>query len=195
MGTWGVHSFDNDDAKEWAAAYREMGLAVAKSTIDVALGDLRNGGLPADLASRAIAAAEAVAYALGRGSPAGIEAFAGAPVADVGAAQDLIENADAAVTAISEASELKVLWTEANQFEDWLAVMEDLQQRLIGDAINNVQDVREAPVGTAPPAAETSQNDDVLAAISKLSADVQLLRQETAENILRLAELIEARDQ
>lgn len=203
MGTWGVHSFENDDAVDWAAAYREMGLGVAKSTIDVALGDLQNGALAADLSCRAIAAAEAVAFALGRGSTDGDKVFSGAPVADRAAAEALIENADDVVSGVENASQLKLLWTEADQFDDWSASLTDLRARLNGGTPNDAQPeiaqnaasapVERAPTATAQPQSAAS-NDAVLAAISQLSADVQKLRQEVAESALRLAEIIEARD-
>lgn len=196
MGTWGVHSFENDDATEWAAAYRDMGLSVAKSTIDVAMGDLQGGGLPADLAFRAIAACEAVAFALGRGTSAATEAFGRAPVADAAAAEELIEDASALVGAVLETSELKVMWTEAGRFDDWSAVLVDLQARLNGP-VANVPEPVVAPVAQAAPtptADVPGDAGDVHAAIAQLTAEVRALRQETAENILRLAELIEARD-
>jgi len=195
MGTWGVHSFDNDDATAWAEAYREMGLDVAKSTIDVALGDLQNGALSADLAARAIAAAEAVAFALGRGSADGKKVFAGGPVADAAVAEALIESAEAVVSGVENASQLKVLWTEADQLDDWTASLTELRSRIIGGglAAAEVVDAPVAHTATAPaPAAST--DDAVLAAIAKLSAEVQQLRREVAESAVRLAEIIEARD-
>ena len=198
MGTWGPHSFDNDDATAWAEAYREMGLDVAKSTIDVALGDLQNGALSADLAARAIAAAEAVAFALGRGSADGVKVFSGAPVADMAAAEALIESADAVVSGVENASQLKVLWTEADQLDDWTAALAELRSRIVGGVTAAPEKAADAPVeqshapATSAPTAST--NDAVLAAIAQLSADVQQLRREVAESALRLAEVIEARD-
>ena len=65
MGTWGVHSFENDDAMEWAAAYRERGMPVVSGTLEVALQDFDDDKLTVDIACRALAAIEAVAMVLG----------------------------------------------------------------------------------------------------------------------------------
>ena len=104
MDTWGVDSFENDDAKEWAQAYREMGLFVAKSTMEVALGDFQaGGGVSADVARRAIAAVEAVGFAVGRGSPAKRRRLLpAAPAADPGEAEALVPMARRCIGSHSE---------------------------------------------------------------------------------------------
>ncbi|MDA8587175.1 DUF4259 domain-containing protein [Rhodobacteraceae bacterium] len=194
MASWGVHSFENDDATAWAAAYCEMGLDVAKSTIDVARGDLENGALSADLSCRAIAACEAIAFALGRGSPAAVQAFSGAPAADRGIAQDLTDDSDALLEAITSASELKVIWSNANQYDAWAASLMELRSRLVvREPASVAPEPQRRPVAAEAGTPVAAGSDDIHAAIAALSADVRLLRQEMAENILRLAELIEAR--
>ena len=195
METWGPHSFDNDVAKDWAAAYRDMGLTVAKSTIDVALGDAQNNALSADLSCRAIAAAEAVAFAAGRGSPEALAIFAGAPTADQTDADAICEDAATLLKAILAASELKIQWIDANQEGVWAASVTELKARLVDEGAVVPDATPDPLLRPARPAATADASlDAISASIAALSDDVQRLRQEMAENMLRLAELIEARD-
>lgn len=197
MATWGVHSFENDDAKEWAAAYREMGLFVAKSTMEVALGDFKNGALQADVAARAVAAVEAVAFALGRGTPDAAEAFQGAPVADATEAQGLVPLAEDTLAAVTGGSELGVIWSESGpDHENWLASLSDLQARVTGDALATVPDpVAEAQISTLEqPAPREAAPDDVHATIRKLTREVQALREEMHSGLAEIAKMIGARN-
>jgi hypothetical protein len=194
MATWGPDSFDNDDAKEWAAAYREMGIFVAQSTMEVALGDFKTAGLRADVASRAVAAVEAVAFALGRGSAAGTEAFAGAPEANPSDAEALLPTTEEVLAAVTGGSELNTQWTEAGADEHakWAAAIADLQARLSG--------VAAAPAGGAPAEASASQETvqsgadqaELLAAVEQLSNELQIVRKEMRAGMTELAKRIGA---
>ncbi len=198
MASWGVDSFENDDAVEWAAAYRENGLAVAGSTLQVALGDAENANLRADIATRAIAAVEAVGFALGRGSADANKLFEGAPAADPAQAAALVEKCDQFLTVVAAESELNEIWKNAapGEHEKWLAALETLRARLAGAS------ARPARVATAPsPAgeplvepsvvADDAELDDIRMMISSLSADIDALREEMNQNFRKLARYID----
>ena len=195
MGTWGPDSFENDDAKEWAAAYREMGIFVAKSTMEVALGDFKNGALRADVACRAVAAVEAVAFALGRGSTGAAEVFAGAPEADRAEAEALLAMTEDVLAAVSGGSELSILWTEAGPGEQakWTAAMADLQARVSGVSAEPVV-APEAPqtAAAAQPVQSGADQAELLAAIEQLGAELQVVRKEMRAGMTELAKRIGA---
>lgn len=206
MEPWGVHSFENEDAKEWCQAYREMGLPVAGSTLDVALGDFQQANLSASIACRAVAAVEAVAYALGRGSPEANEAFRGAPDADPSDATALIEKCNEAIKAITGGSGLSAYWKETRpgEHEAWMASMNALQARVNGGEA----EVEEAPEETSEPhtpvrapqpqpadddATLQEQLKEIRNAISGLESDIEVLRQEMREGLVELARHISRR--
>lgn len=193
MGTWGVHSFENDDAVEWAAAYCEMGLDVAASTLHVALEDHSNNRLSSGIAARAVAAVEAVAFALGRGSPEAARLFERAPAADPATAEALLSEASEALSAVAGGSELARYWKEAGADEHagWAASLSELGARLGrpgAELAQAPQAVRPAPA--AAPPAETDI-EEVLRAIDGLSVDIAALREEMVENFARLAQSID----
>ncbi|MEM9426539.1 MAG: DUF4259 domain-containing protein [Pseudomonadota bacterium] len=199
MEAWGVDSFENKDAKEWCQAYREMGLPVAKSTLDVALGDLQSASLGADIACRAIAAVEAVAYALGRGSPEAQDLFRGAPDADPADAAALLDRCNEAIEAITGGSGLAAYWENAksDKHAAWLASLTALQSRLNGGArATRDRSEPEAPKGTSeiPVAAGTAPLEDQLAdirnALAGLEADIEVMRQEMREGLIELAKRV-----
>lgn len=206
MEIWGVHSFENEDAREWCQAYREMGLPVASSTIDVALGDFEHASLSAGIACRAIAAIEAVAYAIGRGSPEAMQAFQGAQEADPQEAEVLIDKCNRAIKAITGGSGLSAHWTDANpgDHDAWIASISDLQERLNGggmeapsappepEAPRDVTKPR-PPTPPQPAAVDTSLEDqlnDIRAAIGGLETDIEVMRQEIREALIEIAKRI-----
>ncbi len=201
MAIWGVHSFENDDAKDWCQAYREMGLPVAGSTLDVALGDFQQSNLSAGIACRAVAAVEAVAFALGRGTRDSIQAFQGAPDADLNDAKALIEKCNEAIKAITGSSGLAAHWENADPRDQdaWLAAMDTLQARLNGGGSVEPQvevAEREAPKAAVPPQAASvdaslqEQLADIRNAISSLEADVEVMRQEVREGLIEIAKRV-----
>jgi Domain of unknown function (DUF4259) len=131
VGAWGTGSFENDDAKDWAAgvdkiAPEELTRILARAADDPEY-------LEAPAAYIAVAAAEAVA------------AFGGAPGGSVPAA--IIEWATAHPQAITPElkglairtlervrtnSEVKDLWMQADGLNDWIAAIRELQGRLGG---------------------------------------------------------------
>ena len=197
MGTWGVHSFENDDAVEWAAAYREMGLPVAESTIQIALSDHSNNSLTSDLACRAIAAVEAVAFTLGRGSAEAEMAFDGGPEPDVAAAEALISECENVMAAITGGSALKELWSAvgAAEHENWQASLTELRARLNGAAVVELAEPEAEPVESAGAAPRNTELEEIRMAIVALTGELQAMRQESSENFRRLAKRIEGLDQ
>lgn len=184
----GDHNFDNNDAQEWADAYCQMGLPVAASTLEVALGDFEGSGLTADIARRGIAAAEAVALVLGRGSDKAAEAFAGAPEADPSDAQALLPDCMRLIDAISGGPDAQPP-----------AALVELKARLKGETPN----ISDTPVVSEEPARPRSEPVEVVAAetdleeirlaIANLSSDMDALRRELAEGIVRLEQKIGGR--
>ena len=193
MALWGVNSFENDDAQEWSAAYREVGLPVAKSTIEVALSDKDSGGLSLDLSCRAIAAVEAVAFALGRGSSAAADAFAGAPEADVIAANALIPECDKMLDAILSGSGLEVHWSETGgDYEKWNEALSALRARVHGESIVTADfgGGDEIQADLSEPMKSTPYHGDVQVAIEHLSSEIQDLRRDMDEKLRLLADMI-----
>ncbi len=198
MSVWGVHSFENDDAVEWAAAYRDMGLSLAGSTIKIAISDHVDNKLSASIGFRAVAAVEAVALALGRGTADAAEKLAGAPEADPAAARELVPEANELIMCVTSGSELSGLWRNAglDEHEKWLAALEELRARINGapeDAAETIENPAAPPVPLerAAPASPASESSDAQHAIAALTREVETLRQEMVENFARLARQIE----
>jgi len=134
MGAWDATSFGNDKANDWA-----YGLDGSSdlSYIEAALQNILDQGdeyIETPDSEEGIAAAEVVAWLLGRPSP--VNAFT-QKIADWVAAhpikppQSTTDKALAVLTRIQrEPSELKDLWEHD---PDWIAAISDLQQRLSGE--------------------------------------------------------------
>lgn len=189
----GVHSFDNDDAVQWAQAYCEMGFDVASSTIRIALEDFSNNRLSASIAARGVAAVEALAFALGRGSPDAQRYFKSAPPADPEAAAELVDEAGELLGAIAKASELSTYWAEAGPAEhaEWVKSIEGLKSRVLGSA--RAPEPAPAAASVAPvaapsptSAAEVEDIDALAEAILMLSRDIEGLRAEMNDGFARI---------
>ncbi|MBV9431016.1 MAG: DUF4259 domain-containing protein [Hyphomicrobiales bacterium] len=141
MGTWGMGSFENDGAADFAWDIAEGGLPVIEKAFDNVLGAKDShfeGG------NEAIAAAEVVAKLSGRGSPsldeiqereedAEVEEFTLVKwIASVKApvSQELVEKARRAVARVLADSELAELWRESKNFDEWKRNVDDLAKRL-----------------------------------------------------------------
>ena len=185
MEPTGAHNFDNNDAREWAEAYRQMGLGVAASTLEVALGDFESSGLTPDIGRRAIVAVEAVAFVLGRGSDEAAAAFAGAPEADVSDAQALLPDCVRLIDAISGGPDAVPP-----------APLAELKSRLKGEApVAAHTETAQAPsarVRSEPVAVVASETDleDIRLAIANLSSDLDALRREMSQGFARLEQMI-----
>lgn len=133
MGTWGIGSFENDDAADFMIDALESGdLSLLGEMFDNVLTSTEYVEAPD--ATVAIAAAEIVAAALGRPTPAaqqeeGLTEWLARirPTLDA----DLATRARTALTRIlADNSELRELWEETDEFQDWQAVVTELLSHL-----------------------------------------------------------------
>ena len=129
MGAWGIGNFDNDDAADWVYELAESdGKDVLLAALEEATAD---GYLEAPVCSVALAAAEVVASLLGNAGkrlPDEVRKWVEANDAEVG--HDLLTLARAAVTRIKQDSELRELWEETDDYEQWVSLQNDLLKRL-----------------------------------------------------------------
>ena len=134
MGTWSHEPFGNDTASDWAYDLEEQkDFSLVAQAIQ---GVLDNGQdyLDADLAVEAIAAVEVLAKALGRGTQTDaytekVDAWLASIKAKPSA--DLLSGAQAALARImGPDSELKELWEDSEDFENWVSSIKALQTAL-----------------------------------------------------------------
>jgi Domain of unknown function (DUF4259) len=136
MGTWGVGSFDNDTAADWAITLGSGGgMDHVKRALDDALNVDLTAALPADVAECAIAAAEVVARLHGSEgveSPYSEPADRWIQVHNVAPESKLLRRAAAVVDRVAAApSELADLWDESGDGQAWREEMSRLQSRLL----------------------------------------------------------------
>ncbi|MFZ4573191.1 MAG: DUF4259 domain-containing protein [Phycisphaerales bacterium] len=129
MAAWGFGNFENDDALDWTADLIDIGeelIPEAFARVKEAVDDY----LEADLCSFALAAAEVVAAMNGKPSadlPEEVtEWLTGRPAP----AADLLSSARSAVLAIFRSSELRDVWKQQEQLEEWEPRVQDLSRRL-----------------------------------------------------------------
>jgi len=123
VGTWSHEPFGNDSANDWAYDLDgQTDFSLVAQAVQAVL-DNGNDYLDADVAVEAVAAAEVLAKALGRGTQADaytekvdawLESIAVKP------SPDLLSKAQAALTRIvGPDSELRELWEDSDDFESW----------------------------------------------------------------------------
>lgn len=127
MGTWGSGPFENDAAMDWTADFESHGTAAVRSAI-AAVRAIRDPDV--DASSAAIAACACVAAALD-GDVRAIPEESRATLVNVGPSLDSM-NAEAreALHQVMAKSELRELWEESGELEDWLASSNALLTRL-----------------------------------------------------------------
>jgi len=130
MGAWGHGHFENDDASDWLYELEASGdLSVVITALDAVSQD------PADYVEsptccNALAAAEIVAALNGKPS-SNLPEIAGTWVrGKPEPGSDAVSKARAAVERIRTNSELRELWEESDDFENWLKVVDDVHRRL-----------------------------------------------------------------
>lgn len=130
MGAWGHGNFENDDALDWVAELEESGQAA----IDAALGAVTTDAedyIEAPECSKALAAAETVAAMRGKPAtklPEEVSTWVkGKPAPNPAT----IKQAATACDAVLTDSELKELWEESGDFEQWRSSVADLNSRLV----------------------------------------------------------------
>lgn len=135
MGTWGIDSFENDDASDWSFELAAGGVPYVRST-------LRDADVPAtvyldaDLACMALAAADTVARlrgAVGQSDAYTEEVDAWVASVSEGPDPELVALSIRVLDrVIGEGSELRELWAESDSEDEWLASVASLRQRLGG---------------------------------------------------------------
>lgn len=129
MGTWGLGSFENDVAQDWAADLLDIGEELIPEAFD-RVKEFQDDYLEAELCSFALAAAEVVAALNGKpGSdlPQEISDWVqGRPAPTA----ELLASARNAVSAITRDSELRENFTDSGELEEWEPRIADLSRRL-----------------------------------------------------------------
>jgi hypothetical protein len=133
MGAWGPGSFDNDDAADFLADLLDSGdTSLLRETLDNVLTSTEYVEAPD--ASQAIVAAEVVAAALGRASPAAArKAPLMAWLARIRPRIDAtlaLQCADALSRILAPNSELRELWEASDEFAEWRATLEELRSQV-----------------------------------------------------------------
>lgn len=138
MGAWGLKNFENDDALDFVHVIIETNASLADlSSIIGAVAmisdkDDSDYGPDAHDSTRALAAIEL------------ITALKGNPASDfpnnarnwvtknrkIVVQKELIEKSRQAIWQVKANSELKELWEESDEYDDWLSVLNDLEERI-----------------------------------------------------------------
>ena len=129
MGAWGIGNFDNDDAADWVYELAESdGTAVLAAALE---GATSEGYLEAPVCAAALAAAEVVAALLGNAGkalPDEVRKWVADNDAEV--SHDLLALSRAAVMRVKENSELRELFQDSDDFQQWISLQDDLLKRL-----------------------------------------------------------------
>jgi hypothetical protein len=130
MGAWGHRSFENDDALDWVADLMESDdLEIVESAL-AAVTDEESDYRESSECSMAVAAAEVVAALNGNAAkslPKEVKKWLRDRRKPPKA---LVALARRAVDGIADNSELKELWEETKNFENWTSALDDLRARL-----------------------------------------------------------------
>ncbi len=130
MAAWGYYNFDNDTAADFAEDFKAEPSADMLAQALAAVAD--DEYLDADVASEALAAAEIVVAILGkpaRNFPADLLGII--PRLDLSHVEPLRRPAQHAVMAVlREESELRELWEDSDEFDNWQGLQRQLLKRL-----------------------------------------------------------------
>jgi hypothetical protein len=130
MGAWGIKNFENDSALDWLGDFSEnQNAEFIEETLLVVLEN--EDYLEVDDCSYALAAAEILA-ALNHHKSSdfpeeGLEEILSIHVENL---TELKELAKTTILKIKSNSELKELWEESEEYDQWVAVLDDLGKRL-----------------------------------------------------------------
>lgn len=131
MGAWGHKSFENDSALDWLCDLGDAEPSLVSETLD-AVGDAAEDAyVDVDEACAALAAAELVAAALGKGDDR-LNKDAASWLKDSRAVVETVGAARArrAVERLFKSSELRKLWDENGANTEWHADVRELLERL-----------------------------------------------------------------
>lgn len=130
MGAWGHESFANDSALDWLETLVRGEPALLTATLERAA-DAENEYLEVDESAAALAAAELVAAAFGRGCDRlPDKARAWVRVHGQVACEAGTDRARRAVQRVFQDSELRELWEENGEDTEWHADVRELLRRL-----------------------------------------------------------------
>lgn len=132
MGAWGVGNFENDIALDWVHELEEFDNL---SLIDKVISDaLEEEYLDSDLGCEVLAAVETVARLLGNfggnsSDNKDIDNWVRTHTFKV--STKLLENSKKVLKhVLSDKSELKELWEETEDYQEWLAEVTNLEKRI-----------------------------------------------------------------
>lgn len=134
MGAWGTLNFENDTALDLVYEIEEEGANRIKIAIEAVNSREEDSFLDSDLCSEALAAIEYIAAAKDKVSedfPEDAEEWlTPANKESLLAIRNLISNSKQAIDRIKHNSELKDLWEETEDFEEWNKVLDGLVTRI-----------------------------------------------------------------
>ena len=131
MGAWGYRSFDNDSAFDWLGDLENEDASVVDETLALVANEAADEYLDVDAACAALAAAELVAAAHGKGTDRLCDeaaAWLEEHRSDLDASSIVL--ARAAVERVLLASELRDLWAESESHAEWQRDVNELIARL-----------------------------------------------------------------
>jgi hypothetical protein len=134
MGTWAVDAFGNDEACDWAHGLEEVDdLSLVQSALE-AVTTTDGEYLDAGIATEALVAVEVIARLQGHWGERGAYS---APVDDWVEKNRLKPSKELAQMAIevigrilADDSELKELWQDSEEYDAWVAAVEELRGRV-----------------------------------------------------------------
>jgi len=140
MGTWAIDAFGNDDACDWTYELEKVNdLSLVEAALDVVINSGEEG-VESSEATEAIAAIEVIARLQGNwGKRSAYSERLDKWVENnkIQPSTDLVQKAHLAIACIlSDNSELNELWQETEDYEDWLASITDLKNR-VNNSINS----------------------------------------------------------
>jgi Domain of unknown function (DUF4259) len=131
MGAWSIEHFDNDAALDWLYDFSmDPSVQVLEDTFNVVV-DAADDYIETDDGAAVLAAAEVIAAAKGKKStayPEDTEVFSSLRIS-----LELVAKALQAIDIVSrqDNSELKELWQESDEYEDWQKAVSELKERLL----------------------------------------------------------------
>jgi hypothetical protein len=137
MGTWATGAFGNDFALDWAQDLQESkDLFFIEDTLNNVLSADSAHYLEAPFGAEGLAAIEVLARLYGKPGEqdedsAEIDAWVAEVSKKVKRRTDLIDKALRAIEHIlSERSELRELWQDSDEYDNWRAAVDDLKARI-----------------------------------------------------------------
>jgi uncharacterized protein DUF4259 len=133
MGAWGIHNFESDESYDFSDDLFEKGIYHLPLVLENFANLSDEEYLEAHVCTYALIAAECLAFLLGNKSldfPEDLAEWLEENNKLV-LSDDVIENARICVGRICQESELKQLWEETGEIEDWLEVQNGLKRRLV----------------------------------------------------------------